>query len=161
MRRKDRQVTEKEQLQKIMDRCDVCRLGLYDGQEVYILPLNFGYSWQGGLPELFFHGAAQGRKLDILAQNPRVGFEMDCSHKLITGSAPCNWTMEFESIIGQGVVEVVQDRDQRIRGLDLLMAKYGYKGGQGYHQPALEHTAILRLAVTQLSGKRLQTKQSD
>lgn len=158
MRRKDREVAEKEELRGILDRCHVCRLGLYDGQEVYILPLNFGYSWQGELPELFFHGAAKGRKFDIIAGNPRVAFEMDCSHRMITAETPCEWSMEFESIVGQGVLEVVEDPDLRRRGLDLLMEKAGYKGGQDYDPRVMAATAVLRLTVTRMSGKRLQKR---
>ena len=158
MRRKDRQVTDKDQLQAIIDQCDICRLGLYDGQEVYILPANFGYSWQGELPVLYFHGATKGRKLEIIAQNPRAAFEMDCSHQLVTGDAPCDWSMEYQSIVGQGVLEVVEDEAERLRGLDLLMQKHGYRGNQGYDPNVLKRTFILRLTVTQMSGKGFQNK---
>ena len=154
MRRKDREVTDRAQLQEIIDNCNVCRLGLYDGQEVYILPVNFGYSWEQELPVLYFHGAAQGRKLEIIAQNPRVAFEMDCGHKMVTGEAPCDWSMEYQSIIGQGVLELVEDETERMHGLDLLMQKYGYKGDKGYDPNYLKVTAILRLTVTEMTGKR-------
>lgn len=154
MRRKDREVTDRAKLQEILDRSNVCRLGLYDGQEVYILPVNFGYSWEQELPVLYFHGATKGRKLEIIAQNPHVAFEMDCGHRLVTGEAPCDWSMEFQSIIGQGVLELVEDEAERIHGLDLLMQKHGYQGDKGYDPNWLKVTAVLRLTVTQMTGKK-------
>ena len=31
--------------------------------------------------ELYFHGATEGTKLDLIAKDNRAGFEMDCEHK--------------------------------------------------------------------------------
>ena len=42
MRRHDREITDKNEILEIMDRCDVCRLAFNDGDYPYILPLNFG-----------------------------------------------------------------------------------------------------------------------
>ena len=49
MRRKDREVTDRNQIAAIMDSCDTCRLGLTDGQVPYIVPLSFGYEWPDGV----------------------------------------------------------------------------------------------------------------
>ena len=43
MRRAEREVTQLGQMLEIMERCDCCRLGLGDGDSVYIVPLNFGW----------------------------------------------------------------------------------------------------------------------
>ena len=43
MRRKDREVTRHGDLMEMVARFKVCRLGLWDGREVYVVPLNFGY----------------------------------------------------------------------------------------------------------------------
>ena len=42
MRRKDREIIDFDEQLKIIDACDVCRLGLVDDEGYpYILPLNF------------------------------------------------------------------------------------------------------------------------
>ena len=48
MRRKDREVTDFEELIAIMKKCDVCRIALNDGGYPYILPLNFGLAVKDG-----------------------------------------------------------------------------------------------------------------
>ena len=46
MRRKDREVLEEVKIDEFIRNCDCCRIGFYDKEndEVYIVPLNFGYS---------------------------------------------------------------------------------------------------------------------
>ena len=43
MRRKDREIREKDEIIRVMEACDVCRLALNDLDGwPYLLPLNFG-----------------------------------------------------------------------------------------------------------------------
>ena len=88
MRRKDREVIRHADLLDMVARFKVCRLGLWDGREVYVVPLNFGYEERDGSLNLFFHCAREGRKLDILQTRPEVSFEMDGDHVLMEGEYP-------------------------------------------------------------------------
>lgn len=60
MRRHDREVKNLEGIREILDVCKVCRLGMYDGGEVYIVPMNYGYELDGDKLTLYFHGAREG-----------------------------------------------------------------------------------------------------
>ena len=60
MRRKDREVTDPAAIDEIIRRCDCCRLGLRDGDEVYIVPLNFGFFVDDSVRKLYFHSATRG-----------------------------------------------------------------------------------------------------
>lgn len=42
MRRKDREITEPAKIREIIEASHCCRLGFFDGKEVYIVPLSFG-----------------------------------------------------------------------------------------------------------------------
>ena len=99
MRRSDREVKDVKEIIEIMKRCDVCRLALNDESGFpYIIPLNFGLIVKNGrdasaVPRdlrindskdsvgirLFFHGALEGTKIDLMRRDPRASFEMDCS----------------------------------------------------------------------------------
>lgn len=57
MRRKDREVTQISELMQIIDQCKVCRIGMQDKDELYIVPMNFGYTYEVNQLELFFHSA--------------------------------------------------------------------------------------------------------
>ncbi|MDD3174060.1 MAG: pyridoxamine 5'-phosphate oxidase family protein, partial [Herbinix sp.] len=89
MRRQDREVTNMDEIITIMKKCDVCRLALFDEEFPYIIPMNFGFTYQNGEIELYFHCAKAGKKLDLINLNPKVGFEMDCSHRLILDEKDC------------------------------------------------------------------------
>ena len=78
MRRKDREVTDRNEIIEIMRRCDVCRLAIHDEGYPYIVPLNFGLLVDEESMTLVFHSALEGTKLDLLKIDNRVSFEMDC-----------------------------------------------------------------------------------
>ncbi len=94
MRRKDREIINKEQIWRIMQRCGVCRVAFHDAEYPYIVPLNFGIG-KGEPLTLYFHCAAQGKKLDLMQRDRRVSFEMDCAHQLVTVILPAipPWSM--------------------------------------------------------------------
>ena len=71
MRRSNREITDRNEILQVMERCDVCRLALNDGEYPYILPLNFGMEQAGEQIILYFHGATEGKKLDLIAKDPR------------------------------------------------------------------------------------------
>lgn len=82
MRRKDREVTDDYQIDTIITSCNCCRLGFYDQDSVYIVPLSFGYEKKAGTRIFYFHSAKQGKKIQLMKTNPRVGFELDTGYQL-------------------------------------------------------------------------------
>lgn len=63
MRRKDREITDFNEIMKIIDKCDTCRLALIDEEYPYIVPLNFGVDVVDGQVYFYFHSANQGKKI--------------------------------------------------------------------------------------------------
>jgi len=122
MRRKDREVTDQARIQEIVARCKVCRLGLSDEGQAYIVPLNFGHDWEDGLT-LYFHSAREGRKLDILNKNPRVCFEMDIEGDVVEADNPCSYGYTFASIMGEGKVEFIEGQAEKAAALEKLMVQ--------------------------------------
>ena len=103
MRRNERQVTDPAEILKVIHECDVCRLGFCEDGQVYIVPLNFGYTKTEGGLTLYFHSALSGRKVDLLRQGGQIGFEMDCAHRLVSNEEKaCSFTMMYKSVIGVG-----------------------------------------------------------
>lgn len=157
MRRSDREVTDRSEILDIIRRCDVCRIALNDGGYPYILPLNFGMDTSEGGVILYFHGAAQGRKYDIIARDNRASFEMDCSHRLVTRPERKSCTIEYESVIGRGRIEIVEG-DKKLAALKLLNAHYGADNLE-IDEAVAKRTVVMKLTVEDMTAKRRMVKQ--
>ena len=153
MRRSDRVVIELSDILVILEKCQVLRLGLCTDNQPYIVPMHFAYERIGGGVFIYLHSAPAGRKIDMIAENSRVCFEADTLHQTLEAEVACEWSAVFESVIGEGDIAVLTDEAEKIHGLDLLMKRYGFAGGPQYHPQALAAVAVLRIAVTGISGK--------
>ena len=156
MRRSDREITDKAKIIEIIEKCDVCRLALADGNIPYVVPMNYGYEYTDGKLTLYFHGAKEGKKLDIIAKNPLACFEVDCSHKLVEADDAWNYTMEYESVIGSGRIYLCAEKPEKIKALEQLMKKYAKGKEFTFPDYVIESAALFRLEVCEFTGKRLK-----
>lgn len=154
MIRKDREITDRDAIISIMRRCHVCRLAFNDATTgfPYIIPMNFGLIEDDGELILSFHCAKRGYKLDLIARNPHVAFEMECDVELVYNPAHKHNTEIFKSVGGYGYAEVVNESEKKIVLLQSLVNRY--------HEHHLEVTpadaarcTIFKVSVTQLFGK--------
>ena len=95
MRRADREIREFDRMLAVADACDCCRLGLLDDAGAYIVPLNFGYEAEGEKLTLYFHGAGQGKKIDLIREQKSASFEMDTRHALVEGETAVHFFLIF------------------------------------------------------------------
>jgi len=156
MRRLDREITDKTEIIKIIEKCDVCRLGLAENNIPYIIPLNYGYEYFDGKLILYFHGAKEGKKLDIIRKNPFACFELDCSHQLIEADEACAYTMEYESVIGNGEIYFCSEKSEKIKALKQLMNKYVKDKEFNFPDRMIESVVVFKLEVSEFTGKRLR-----
>lgn len=153
MRRKDREVTDLIKIENIISRCTCCRIGFCDDAEVYIVPLNFGYETKDNTYTFYFHGAKEGRKIDLMQKNPIVGFEMDTDYVLKEADTACGYSARFQSIIGTGVVSIVSDSDEKRKGISLLMEHNTGQQNWDFDEKMMNAVMIFKLEVTKMSCK--------
>ena len=156
MRRKDREITEAPEIERILDACKVCRLGFADEEGVYIVPMNYGYCFDDGRLILYFHGAKIGRKMDLVRKEPSVGIEMDCGHELVEGKLACQYSYHYASIIGRGKAAEVVEPEEKLKALGLIMKhQTGKEFDEFETNPKLEKAvAIIRVEVEEYSCKQ-------
>ena len=154
MRRKDREVTDFNEIIDIIHRCDVLRLGMVDNGMPYVIPLNFGFDVTDNQLTLYFHAALEGRKNNILKVNPNVCFEMDCSFELKRDEAACKWSAYFESVVGYATAEQIIDATEKKIAMDNIMQHYGFPGTPDYGPNTFARTVLFKLTVTEIAGKR-------
>ena len=151
MRRNDRAVTDPAEIIDIMARCEVLHLAIAAEPAPYLLPVNFGMEPDG--MTLYVHGAMEGTKYDLLAQNNRVGFEMECTNGLVLDETGHSCTMNYESVMGWGIVEELTDPEEKIHALDRIMAHY-HAEDFSYNAAVAQRTRILCLIIQERTGKR-------
>lgn len=157
MRRSDREIKEFEEIIAVMEKCDVCRVA-FNGNDgyPYMIPLNYGMTVENHKVKLFFHGAIEGLKYDLMKKDDRVCFEMDCSHRLVTDDVKMSCTMEYESVIGYGKIKILSD-EEKMNALKILMEHY-HKEDFMFNEKVVPMTNVFMLTVNKMTGKRRMVK---
>ncbi len=153
MRRNDREITDKRAIEEFISKQQIIRIGLIDNGEVYIVPVNYGYTYINGEYTFYFHGAKAGKKYELAGSNPSVGFEIDGKYKLLPSKTACGYSAQFQSVIGNGVLSIVDDEDERIEGLNHLMEQLTGKCNYEYSKEMLSSVTVFKLQVKKLSCK--------
>jgi nitroimidazol reductase NimA-like FMN-containing flavoprotein (pyridoxamine 5'-phosphate oxidase superfamily) len=114
---------------------------------------------------IYFHGALQGEKFQIIQAAPRAGFTIVVPYSFIPShwSAPryaCPATHFFKSVEIRGVCSAVTDPAEKAQGLGALMEKHQPEGGYDPIDPAvpvyakaLEHVGVFKVRPDSWTGK--------
>jgi hypothetical protein len=149
MRRDDREITNCLEIESILNNAIVCRIGLADGDEPYIVPVSFGYENR----IMYFHSALAGKKISMLKKNSRCCFEVDQCDSIISGDRPCDWGMRYCSVIGYGWAHVIIDVVEKKKGLNCIMHHYG-GGTHQFSNEMIENVCVIRIDIESMTGKK-------
>ena len=119
--RREKLITDIDTVIEILEKSKVLHLGLVDGDEPYVVPMNYGYTMDDGKLTLWLHGATQGRKYDIIRKNPKVFFEMECDLQPFEGDVACKYGISYSSLMGKGTAVIVEDSQEKQDALTFLM----------------------------------------
>ncbi|CCK84604.1 5-NITROIMIDAZOLE ANTIBIOTIC RESISTANCE PROTEIN [Lactobacillus equicursoris 66c] len=152
MRRKDREVTDQDEIFDILKRCQTLRLSMNNGQYPYTVPVSFAAEKIDGKVVIYFHGAKEGTKVDLLRSNPNVCVEGDIFHQAVAVSH--SYTVRYESVIGFGQSELINDKTETLHALKLIMDHYGFHDDLDENNPGLNYLLAGKIVLEQLTGKR-------
>ena len=149
MRRSEKEIADRSEIDAIIHRGQVCHLGLSDQGQPYVVPLCFGYDGKA----LYFHCAKAGRKLDILRRNNKVCFEIASVEGLVEADKGCDWGIRYQSVIGFGVAHLVDDATDKQNALRVIMAQYSQRTFSFPPETVLR-TAVVKVEIESLTGKQ-------
>jgi nitroimidazol reductase NimA-like FMN-containing flavoprotein (pyridoxamine 5'-phosphate oxidase superfamily) len=155
MRRADRAVTRREEIDAIIEGSPICHLALAVAGEPYVVPVAFGYDGQ----DLYIHTAQAGKKIDFMEANNRVCLQFERNVRLIADpQEPCRWGFAFESVIGLGRIYELCSPEAKAGGLAHIMRHYSDREWQ-FDPAALaadqgSGIRVWRIAIESLTGKR-------
>jgi nitroimidazol reductase NimA-like FMN-containing flavoprotein (pyridoxamine 5'-phosphate oxidase superfamily) len=149
MRRHDREIKERSEIDRIIEQARVCRLGLCRENQPYVVPVSFGYDGTC----LYFHSAREGMKIDYLSANNRVCFEVEHEVKVLEDETrACNWAQSFYSAIGFGTVQEIVEPQQKVLALNQIMKHYSGKEWE-FDDHTVKTTRLWRVNIESVTGK--------
>jgi nitroimidazol reductase NimA-like FMN-containing flavoprotein (pyridoxamine 5'-phosphate oxidase superfamily) len=150
MRRQDKMIVDRKEIEDILKRGILCRIAFADGDDPYLVTVNYGY----GDGCIYFHTAGEGKKMDIIGKNPKVCFQVVTDEELVKGDDACrDFTMNYKSVVGYGRITLLRDEEEKKEALQILMRQHTGKGDYEFRKNNIEETAVLKITIDRISGK--------
>lgn len=149
MRRKDREITNRAEIDALIHASRVMHLGLSDDNVPFVVPVFYAYDGAA----LYFHSAKTGTKIKILKNNSLVCFEISADYSIIEDEVACDFEASHRTVIGFGRASFVEDEADKIAALNRIVARFTDKA---FTYPAgnLKTTAVLRIDIESVKGKK-------
>ncbi len=151
--KREREVTDIDEIKGILDRAKIVHVGMIDGNVPYVVPMNYGYVLDGTALTLYLHGALTGRKLDVIRSNHNVFIEIDTDITPFEGKFACQYGITYSSVMGEGVAEIVEDVEEKKRGLYYLMKTQTGKDFD-ISEKMTNIVAVIKITVPEITAKR-------
>ena len=152
MTKRELQITEEHQIRQILDTAKVLHLGLSVNDEPYVVPMNYGYVVEEGKLVLYLHSAVRGKKLDMIRQNPKVFFSLDCDRIPFAGEKPCQYGLSYASVMGRGMARIVEDVEEKKTAMSILMKTQTEKDFS-FEDRLVSIVAVIRIDVAEYTAK--------
>ncbi len=150
MKRSDREIKDQKEIETIIEKAEICRIGLSDDNTPYIVPMDFGYKDN----RLYFHCAKEGKKIDIIKRNNSACFEMDIVHTFIKPEGrPCGWDAKYQSVIGFGKAFIVEEFEEKSEAMNIIIQHYG-ADYYPFSKDELEKVSIIKIEIASSTGKK-------
>ena len=147
MRRFKQQIPEAE-AQEILRRATNGVLCLMDyDNRPYGVPMSFIYD---GHRSIYFHCALEGRKIECIKRNPNACFTIIDQDEI----HPEEFTSYFRSVIVEGTIRILDDRNKMIEALRFLSTKYSPGiDCEPEIKKGIDRVRILKLEIDSITGK--------
>lgn len=149
MRRKDREITDRAEIDAILHAAKFMHLALADDNVPFLVPLFYAYDGR----VLYFHSARSGTKIEILKRNNRVCFCVSLVEEVLDNEVACDFEVKHRTAIGTGRAAFVEDAEEKRRALDAIVARFTTKK---FAYPAANFavTTVVRIEIDSLKGKK-------
>jgi len=157
MRRQDREIKDPSVILDIINSLPTGHLAMNDAGKPYGVTMNYLSELDADRNAvLYFHGAKEGRKAEILARDPHVYFfaERDDGPKVIVRpNGMKSVTNLYVSVAGDGVMEPVEDAAEKCRVLLAMANAFSDEPVESVPDAVMERTAVWKLVLKSVTGK--------
>jgi nitroimidazol reductase NimA-like FMN-containing flavoprotein (pyridoxamine 5'-phosphate oxidase superfamily) len=149
MRRKEREITGRMEIDEIVYSEKVMHLALSDNNTPFLVPLFYAYDGVS----LYFHSAKAGTKIEILKRNNQVCFEIYTGYGIIEDEKACDFEARHHTVIGFGKAFFIEDEEEKIKALDKIVGRFTDKKFE-YPKGNLSATNVIRIDIEMIKGKK-------
>ena len=149
MRRKNREIANRSEIEEILYREKLMHLALSDQNIPFVVPVFYAFDGVS----LYFHSASAGTKMDILKRNDNVCFEVCIQEGVIQSDEACDFEAKHRTVIGFGKAAPVVDDAEKKKALDLIVARFTEKKFH-YSKENLARTQVIRIDIVSVRGKK-------
>jgi nitroimidazol reductase NimA-like FMN-containing flavoprotein (pyridoxamine 5'-phosphate oxidase superfamily) len=143
-------IANKSEIEEILTRAKVGRLGMCLNNKPYVVPIGFVY--HNG--KIYFHSTNKGRKIQIMKANPSVCFEVD-EYELVPNQDPCKFTFHYCSVIAFGKVRFLETKKDKLAVLNVMMNKYDPSHiAKPLNESMINDLVIGEISIRLITGKR-------
>ncbi|SHK97721.1 pyridoxamine 5'-phosphate oxidase family protein [Hespellia stercorisuis] len=153
MTKREREITDIQEILQILDKGKIIHLALCDGDQPYAIPMNYGYTYEDEKLTIYLHGATQGYKYDVLAKNPKVSFSIECDVSPFDGKVACQYGMSYASVMGKGTAEICEDVEEKKAGLTILMKTQTGKDFE-FTEKLVSIVKVIKIEVQEFTAKK-------
>jgi len=129
MRRELMECKDQSKISSFLSSARIGYLGLTDGTEPYVVPLNYVW-WNGAI---YIHGAEEGRKMEMLKNNSRACFTVSENFGTMVHPVPAKTDTAYMSVMVFGEATIVEDLDEATAAMEKMLDKYA----PGYYSSSL------------------------
>jgi nitroimidazol reductase NimA-like FMN-containing flavoprotein (pyridoxamine 5'-phosphate oxidase superfamily) len=149
MRRKEREIPDRAEIDEIVYSEKVMHLALSDNNLPFLIPVFYAYDGAA----LYFHSAKAGTKIEILKRNNNVCFEIYTGFQIIEDDKACDFEAQHRTVIGFGKAFFVESEEEKIQALDKIVGRFTDKKFE-YPKGNLQATTIIRIDIELIKGKK-------
>ena len=153
MRRKDREITDISDISKVLHQCKTCHIAMVDNGLPYVVPLSYGYAFDGKSLELYLHSAHDGRKIDVLKRCNKVCFEISLEGEPVNTESPCDSGYYYASVIGFGETEFIEDAERKCEALS-IMVKHQTGQDAFFTSKHANGVCVFKIVSSEFTGKK-------
>ncbi len=152
MTRRELEVTDLNTIAGILEKSKFLHLGLVDDGMPYVVPMNYGHTFENGKLTLYLHGAAKGYKLDVIKKNSVCCFTMECEVEPFEGAKACQYGTAYYSLMGRGEAVIVDEVNEKIDAMTKLMRTQTGKHFD-FNERLVSIVSVIRIDVDTYTAK--------
>lgn len=144
-----------EETKKIIRMCRTCYLAMSEGEQPYVVPMNFALDGE----TIILHSARDGRKWETMKVNPNVCLTWVLGEEIAWQDLQvgCSYRVKSKSVIAEGKIEFVDDYEEKVTCMEKLMAQYSPLSFS-FSRPSVENVGVIKVHIQKIEARDFGVK---